>query len=304
MRSQNGLVRYVRLPLDVFLKIIRMNKKTKTGMTMILALGVIALIEPAINNYRLGGRPPNMLGLFRKNLHSSLEIPLGTDVYGRDIFGMMLMGLKFTLAIGLFAATIEIIIAISLGFLAGYKGGLIDHTLRSVTDFIMVIPTWPILVLISAFIPRIDLIALGLVIAALGWPSVTRALRSQVLSLKERPYVELAKVSGLRDIEIIFKEILPNILPYVGVGFASGALSAMFAESGIRLFGFGPPGLPTLGYVIFFLMTGAGAGVITTRPYTLLSPILLLIMAFISLNLINVGLDEAYNPRLKKITGM
>jgi len=304
MSIQRKIVMYTRVPLDAFIKIMRMNAKIKTGVIILLVLGIVVVLEPFINDYRLNGELPITAGLFKRNRPPSLELPMGTDVFGRDLFGMTLMGLRYTLLIGFSAGGVGIIVAIAIGSFAGYRGGLIDFIITSVADFMMVIPTWPILILISAYLPRIDVLGLSLIIAAFGWSRPTRALRAQILSLKERSYIELAKVSGLRDLEIIFKEILPNVLPYVGVGFASASLSAMAAETGIRFLGIGPATIPTLGYLINFLLTGLGAGILTTRPLVLIPPILLLILAFVSLNLINVGLDEAYNPRLKKVTGM
>jgi peptide/nickel transport system permease protein len=108
-------------------------------------------------------------------------------------------------------------------------------------------------------------------------------------------------MSGAGDLEIIFKEILPNMLPYMGVGLADAILGAMLTETGYRvLIGTGPINLPTLGYLVNLVIS---SGFLTTRQYALLPPILFLILIFISLHLVNMGLDETYNPRLKKITG-
>jgi peptide/nickel transport system permease protein len=148
---------------------------------------------------------------------------------------------------------------------------------------------------------RMDIFILSLLIGVFGWPGVTLLIRSQVLSIKERSYVELAKMSGAGDLEIIFKEILPNMLPYMGVGLADAILGAMLTETGYRvLIGTGPINLPTLGYLVNLVIS---SGFLTTRQYALLPPILFLILIFISLHLVNMGLDETYNPRLKKITG-
>jgi len=252
-----------------------------------------------VNDYRLGGRSPLAVGIFDRLLPPSWELPLGTDAYGRDLFGLVLMGTKYTLTIGITAGIVGILISVLIGTLAAYKGGLMDHALSSMTDTLMVIPTWPIIILLIAYLKRLDIFALSFIIAILGWPWVARSIRSQVLSVKERSYIELAKMSGLGDLGIIFKEILPNILPYVGVGLTNATLGAMLAETGIRLLGVGPVSIPTLGYL---LNLSLASGFLTTRLYALLSPILFLILIFCSLNLINIGLDEAYNPRLKKVT--
>jgi len=303
MNAPSKFGNHVRIPFITLSKIKKMNSKTRIGIILLLTMGATAVVEPVINKIRLGDQLPTTMGLYPISANPSWQIPFGSDIYGRDLFGMTLMGLRFTLMIGLIAAAVELAIAIVLGSLAGYKGGIIDDVLRTITDFMIVVPTWPLLVLISAFIPKIDLIGLSLVIAVLGWPQLTRAFRSQVLSLSQKPHVDLAKASGLGSIEIIFLEILPSMLPYIGVGFANTALAAMISETAIRFLGVGPVGLPTLGYLINFMLIGQGSGYITKRPHLLAPPVSFLVLSFFSLHLINIGLDETYNPRLRKITG-
>jgi peptide/nickel transport system permease protein len=304
MTDKNKATRYMLLPFFSFLKITKMSKKVKAGVIMLLCMGAIGICEPVINNIRLGGQRPNAIGVFPPSASPSWQAPFGSDAYGRDIFGMTIMGIRFTLTIGLIAAFMGLPIAITLGFLAGYMRGLIDNILRSIMDFMMVMPIWPLLVLISAYLPQLDVIGLSFIIAIFDWAPLARILRSQVLSLSEKPYIDLAKVSGLGTVEILFKEILPNTLPYVGAGFAQSALMAMISETGIRFLGVGPPGIVTLGYVINYMLMGVGSGFLTTKPYLLIPPIMFLALIFISLSLVNVGLDEAYNPRLRKTTGL
>jgi peptide/nickel transport system permease protein len=287
------------MPLKSLVKIIRMNAKTLSGSLILIIFIIISIVEPVVNDYRLGGKSPLTVGIFGRLLPPSWELPLGTDPYGRDLFGLLLMGTKYTLTIGIIAGIVGILISVLIGTLAAYKGGLTDHILSSVTDTMIVIPTWPIIILLIDYLKRLDLFALSFIIAILGWPFVARSIRSQVLSVKERPFIELAKMSGLGDLGIVFKEILPNILPYVGVGFTNATLGAMLAETGIRLMGVGPVYIPTLGYLVNLSIS---QGFLTSRLYALIPPILFLILIFCSLNIINIGLDEAYNPRLKKIT--
>jgi peptide/nickel transport system permease protein len=289
-------------PFRVILSIARMNLKTKIGISLLAIFIAISVLEPAINYYRLNGKSPLEIGEHSGFLPPSFSLPLGTDPYGRDLFALLLMGTRYTLTIGFVAGIIDILIALTIGFLAGYKGGLVDHALRSVTDALLVIPTWPLVIFLTLYLKQIDILSISLIIGIFGWPGVTRLLRSQVLSVKERPYVELAKLSGENDLEVIFKEIAPNVLPYIGVGFAGSILSAMMIETGFRmLIGVGPINLVTLGYLVNLAIN---QGFLTTRLYAIIPPILFLVLMFVSLNLINIGLDEAYNPRLKKITGI
>jgi len=289
-------------PFRIIISIAKMNLKTKIGILLLAIFTAISVLEPAINYYRLNGKSPLEIGEHSGYLPPSFSLPLGTDPYGRDFFALLLLGTRYTLTIGFVAGIIDILISLVIGFLAGYKGGLVDHALRSVTDALLVIPTWPLVIFLTLYLKQIDILSISLIIGIFGWPSATRLLRSQVLSVKERPYVELGKLSGENDLEVIFKEIAPNVLPYIGVGFANAILSAMMIETGFRmLIGVGPINLVTLGYLMNLAIS---QGFLTTRLYAIIPPILFLVLMFVSLNLINIGLDEAYNPRLKKITGI
>ncbi len=294
-REAPGLIR------KIFRFLAKANIKLKIGLAIFIAIALLGFLEPVINYYRLGGADPAEIGLDERFLPPSYKYPLGTDDFGRDIFGMLLIGIRLSLTIGILSAAIGIWIAIILGFVSGYKGGLIDHVLRSLIDSFLVIPTWPIFVIIAAYVQKIGLLEISLLLAIFGWAGAARAIRAQVLALKEKAYVQLAKVSGLKDIEIILFELLPNIMPYIIINFSGMIIGAIYAETGLRLIGLGPPTLPTLGYLINMYMT---LGYLTARPLVILAVTIPLILIFVSLNLINVGLDEEFNPRLKKITGL
>lgn len=283
------------------ISLIKRNPKILTGVVIFVVLLLMGLLEPIIDYLRLGSHSPDEIGLADPYLHWSFKYPLGTDPYGRDLFGMMLVGIRYSLFIGIIAGAIGIVIAVTIGFISGYKGGLVDHILRSITDAFLVIPTWPIFVIIAVYTKAATLLDISLLLAIFSWPGSARTIRAQVLSMKESPYVQLAKVSGESDLEIVFFELMPNLLPYVFIGFSNMIMSAIFAETGLRLIGIGPPMLPTLGYLLNLCIT---SGFFTSRPVTMIILTLPLILIFVSLNLINIGLDEEFNPRLKKITGL
>jgi peptide/nickel transport system permease protein len=242
-----------------------------------------------------------VVGAFDLYLPPSWEHPLGTDRLGRDELALVLMGLRLSLAVGALAGLMATAIGIVVGFTAGYKGGVADSVLCSTTDMILVIPTLPILITLSAYIKVLTIPSMAFLLAVFSWAWSARAIRAQVLSLKERPYIELAKISGLGDFEIMFKEIMPNLLPYLGVGLANSTMGAILAETGMRLIGLGPARQVTLGLLVNWAM---GWGVLAMGKWQLMFPaILCLILVFVSLNFINIGLEEVYNPRLKGITG-
>ena len=283
-------------------RIFKRSLKLRIGIILFTVLVISVILEPAINNYRLGGHESTEIGVYDALLPFAFEHPLGTDHYGRDVFALLLTGLKYSLFIGLMAGGLATLIAVSLALMAGYKGGRLETLVTTFTNAVLIIPLWPILAIAVLFVERADLVLIIVILAFFSWPWACRQITPQIASLKERPYIELAKVSGLRDLEIMFKEILPNFLPYVIVGFSYAVAGAIMAETALRLVGLGPGAIPSLGLLINWAMY---TGALAQQHYVIvLSPILLLVLIFVSLNFINIGLDEVYNPRLKKITGL
>jgi len=283
-------------------RIKRLNFKVRIGLIMFLSLLVIATIFSYIDTQiRLKGVDPTTPWIAERFLPPSPQHPLGTSQNGADVLGSMLVALRNTLIIGIISGTITTVIATFLGFLSAYKGGVYDYIIRNVTDFMLVVPSWPILAVMAAYIRKIDVIGISLILSIFNWSWAARTIRSQVLSLKEKPYVDLARVSGLGDMEIVFKELMVNLLPYIVVSYANSITNAILAETGLRLIGVGPAELPTLGFLLQMYLV---AGFLTTRVYVAALIVALIAMTFLSLNFINMGLEEIYNPRLKKITGM
>ncbi|MEM2703422.1 MAG: ABC transporter permease, partial [Candidatus Bathyarchaeia archaeon] len=271
------------------------------GFSIIVLFVILSLMEPVINNYILKGQGVLKSGIFDKYLPPSFEHPLGTDHYGRDVLALLLASLKNSLLIGAISGGIATLIGIIISMTAGYIGGKVDDILSGVTNTMLVIPSLPILIAVAAY-TRLNLILMCIVLAIFSWPASARTIRAQILSLKERPYIELAKVTGFNSFEIMFKEILPNIAPFIGMGLTNAIIGAIFAETGIRLLGLGPGEIPSLGLMINWALA---FGALSLGHYhILLSPAITLILLFTSLSLINIGLEEIFNPRLKKITGI
>jgi len=273
----------------------------RSGIIILGTLVLIALLQPWLNTLIIGDTDPITMGAFDAYVEPSAAHPLGTDRWGRDVLALLLVGLRFSLLIAALAGVVATFIGIIIGFIAGYKGGNLDSVLRTMTDMVLVIPTLPLLVTLAAYIPRVNVPIMALLLAAFSWPFTTRTIRSQVLSMKARPSVDLAKTSGLGDLEIIFAEILPNLLPYLGVSLAISMGAAMLAEIGLQLIGLGPGNINTLGLMINWSIRWGALGL--GKWQMVFSPIICLVLIFVSLNLINIGLEQAFNPRLRAVTG-
>src|SRR5215472_15084687 len=262
------------------------------GMSILITLVVLALAHPVIAVALFGDANPLEVGADSAWLMPSSAHWLGTDRYGRDLLIMTLSGLQVSLEVAVIAGLLSTAVGVVVAFVAGYKGGTIDGALKTTTDMFLVVPSFPLLLTLSAYVRNISLVDVGLLLAIFSWPFAARTIRSQVLSLRSRPYVELARVTNLGDFEIIFQELLPNLLPYIGVGLATASLGAIFALVGLEVIGLGPGNIIDLGLMINWAISwGAlslGAWPIFVAPVTILS------LLFIAVNLINIGLEELY----------
>ncbi|HRW09071.1 MAG TPA: ABC transporter permease [Caldilineaceae bacterium] len=277
------------------------NKRFLVGLILFLIVCLLALFQPLLVRWRLGDISPMTTGTYPLYVDPNPENLLGTDRMGRDVFSVLMVGLRYSLAIGLLAGSIATLLGILVGFIAGFQGGRIDSALRTFTDMFLVIPTFPILVTLSAYLRGMNVVTMAILLAIFSWPFSARAIRSQVLSLRERGYVDLARVSGLGSMEIIFQEILPNLLPYLGVGLAVSTVGAILAEVGLEVIGLGPGNVATLGLMINWAI---GWGAMSLGKWHLIAaPAGALVILFFALNLMNIGLEEAFNPRLKGTTG-
>lgn len=279
------------------LQLWRHSPKFRVGMTITILLVLTSVFHTWLIRLTIGDIDPMQTGSFMVFESPSRLHPLGTERYGRDVLGLVLVGLPNSLKVAAIAGSISTVIGAIVGFVAGYKGGTTDAVLRTFTDMMLVIPTLPLLFILARYMSSLSIAVLGVLLAAFSWPFAARVIRSQVLSLRERPYIELSKMTRLSDREIIFQDILPNMLPYIGMGLAISSVGAAFAMVGLTIIGLGPTNQMDLGMLIFFAQQW---GVLSLDKWAIFAaPAGLLILFFFGMTLINQGLEEFYNPRLR-----
>lgn len=284
-----------------FARTLRHSPKLLIGLVLLLLIVLLGALHTPIVHLLGHGQDPMAIGFDTKWQQPSGKHPLGTDSIGRDVAALAVTGLWTSLKIGALAGVMSTIIGVIIAFFAAYKGGWFDSVLATVTDLFLVIPSFPLLIAFSGFAQKVTLWEIGLILAVFGWAGAARAIRSHVLSMRSRPYVDLAKVSNASDLEIIVTELLPNMAPYIALGLALSAIGAIFGLVGLEIIGLGPSGLIDLGLLI---NTAVTSGALSLGAWPIfVAPILLITILFFALNLINVGLDEAYNPRLRKVAG-
>lgn len=275
---------------------LRRNKSLVFGLAIVIALTLFTVIgsltiDTEKRAYPLAVRPRQP---------PSLEYPLGTDFFGRDLLAVMVRGIWQTAVIGLIAGAIGTGVGVILGFLSAYYGGVVDTVIRAITEVLLPIPAFLILVIIAGSIDRrsVTIYTMAIIVSLLAWMGPTRVMRAQVLTLKERLFVNVARLSGMSNLEIIFKEILPNMLPFILASFVSGVFAGIFGSFGLSVLGLGPLREPLIGNTIWFAQQQAA--LFNGWWWWPLWPSLALVLIFVSLTLINVGLDELANPRVRR----
>jgi peptide/nickel transport system permease protein len=229
----------------------------------------------------------------------SLAIPFGTDDQGRDLLAVMVAGLPLTLKVGLLAGAIGLGIGTLLGLLSGFLGGVLDAIIRMAVDTLLTVPALLVLIIIAASIKGvISVTIMGLVIASLAWMNPTRTIRAQVLTLRERGYIQVARLSGVSTPKIIVSEMLPNLLPYRAAGLVGSVSAAVLASIGLEALGLGPQNEPTVGMTIYWALLFNA--LLRGMWWWWLPPIVVVMMLFLGLLLLSAGLDEVANPRHRR----
>ena len=229
------------------------------------------------------------------------NLPLGTDNFGRDVLKELVGATKTSLVVGLVAGVVATLIGLTLGLLSGYIGGVVDDVIMFVTNLFTVIPGFILLILISYSIsPELrGPTTVAVVIGLTSWTWTARSVRSQVISLRNRDHVNLSKLSGHSLIRIVVTDILPYIASYVVMAFILQVSSGILSEAQLSLLGLGPKTTvtPTLGLMMNWAMSYSAH--INGTWWAYLPVILTITLISFSLNLMNTGLDQVFNPTLR-----
>ena len=227
----------------------------------------------------------------------SSTLPLGTDTQGRNIFAVIVAGVPLTLKVAFLAGSLGLTIGAVLGFVAGYVGGVVDTVIRTASDVLITIPTILILVVVAVSIKGLmSADAMAITIALMAWMGPARVIRAQVLTLREKAYVDVSKASGMNDFEVMWKELLPNMLPFLAASFVNAVIIAVLSAVGLQALGLGPTDAPTMGMTIHWALDHGA--VLAGMWWWWMPPLTVIMILFIGLYLVATGLDEIANPRI------
>lgn len=269
------------------------NRKALLGLLILLVVVVMAVFAPLIAPYN-----PNATAFLPSAPPSHANL-LGTTSYGQDILSQLIWGARQTLIIGLVAGLIATLVSVLVGVSAAYLGGLADHILSVITDIFLVFPALPLMIIIAAYARGGGMWVLIGVIALTGWSFGARQLRPQALSLRNRDFLEAARVRGENSAYIITFEVLPNMISLIVAIFLGAALYAILAAAGLQFIGLGDVNEISWGTMLYWgenneaLQTGS--------PLWIIAPGACIAALGASVALINYAVDELGNPALRSV---
>ncbi|WP_440084972.1 ABC transporter permease [Streptosporangium sp. LJ11] len=269
------------------------NGKLLAGLAVLVPLLVLAVAAPVI-----AGGDPNAY-VATPASPPSAEHWFGTTMFGQDIFAQFVYGLSLTFQVGVLGGGLAAIIGMTVGFTAGYRGGLVDEVLNMLTNIVLVLPALAVLLIVNAYLGVRSVGVQALFIGLTSWPWAARAIRAQTFSLRSRDFVDLARLSGVRTWKIIAREIAPNMSSYLFMTFILLFGGSVLIAASLDFIGLGPSEGVSLGLMLnnaarwsalhlgmwwWFVPPGAGITAIVGALYVM-----------------NVGLDEVFNPKLREL---
>jgi peptide/nickel transport system permease protein len=285
--------------LKALLSTLREAPKTCVGLGILVLMLLIGVLHgPILTLLGLGNLGSSSFGFRTPSRPPAWIAFLGPS---RMELAELVLGLWNSLRIGLEAGLLATVIGVAVAFYSSFRGGFLDSILSTTTDLFLVIPAFPLLAAFAAYESGTTINTIAVVLALFGWAIVARPIRSHVLSLSTRSFVDLARVSKEGTTEIIFTELVPNMAPYIAMGCAQAIMAALLAVIGLDVFGLGPIDGPDLGSLLY---RGFQGGALTLGDWQVVFlPMATIILLFFSLGLIALGLEERFNPRLRKAVG-
>lgn len=267
------------------------NPKTIAGFVLLMLFVFIAIFGELIFPYNADTDVAN------KYLDPSWEHPFGTDWLGRDVFRQVIAGTSSVLEIAFFSAIFTVVIGTVLGIVSGFVGGWVDKIIMGITNIFLSIPSFPVYLLLAAIITIDTPITLALMISIWSWAGLCRAIRVQIMSLKERDFIQICTVMRMSKAHIIFKELMPNVFSYIVINFVMAMRNAIMASVGIMLVGLAAYDPTNWGAIINAART---KGLINPKNIAILMyPLTAIVIFQAAMLMLANGLDETLNPRLK-----
>jgi peptide/nickel transport system permease protein len=272
----------------------KMNNRLRIGL-IILSFFVLISLLPFINDV-----DPARQGTYLKNLPPSLEHLLGTNSLGQDLFWFLVYSVRNSLILGITVSIFTTFFAGAVGLISGYIGGWADRAIMTLTDSVIAIPLFPILIVLATVVRgQTTFWIVGVILVIFGWAWGARTVRSMALSLREREFINMSKFSGSTTLEIVFKEVFPYVYAYLVVSFINAILWVITMESSLAVIGLSKVEIPTLGSIIFWALNYNA--LFTGHYMWVVAPVVATILLFLGLFLTSTGYNELYAKRRGQI---
>ncbi|WP_435335893.1 ABC transporter permease [Haloarchaeobius sp. TZWWS8] len=269
--------------------------RARTGILVVLAYLLMATVGTMLVPEPLPNQGPRLVGAFR-----TLEFPLGTTASGASIFSQVVHATPSMLIMIASGAVFTVVLGTTVGTLAGYKGGRTDSVLMTVTDIMMTIPGLPLTIVLAAALDiKGNPAVIGILITVNAWAGLGRAIRSQVLTLRDAEYVEASRIMGMKTPTIITGDIVPNLMPYITMNFVQQARAVIFGSVGLYFLGVLPYTSVNWGVMMNAAVERAGAVSSPAAFHWMLMPMLCIIILALGLTLLAQGADRIFNPRVR-----
>jgi peptide/nickel transport system permease protein len=282
-----------RLHLPAWLRLILRNPKSRFGLTLVGFMILVAVIAPWISVSN-----PTDFNILQTRQAPSWHHLFGTTDQGSDIFSQVVLGARRSLILGAAAALLATTLATVLGIVGAYSGGIVDEVVNFLTNVFLVIPTIPLLIVISGYLKARGMTTMILVLGLTLWSFEARILRGQALSLKNRDFVQAAKVAGESTWRIVFGELIPNMISRIAAAFVLVFYIALLVDAGLEFLGLGDNSHVSWGMILYWAQTNSA--VLQGEWWPFLFPGLALVITVVGLVFLLAGIDELSNPRLRK----
>jgi peptide/nickel transport system permease protein len=283
-----------RLTMPAFARLLLRNPKSALGIALFTGIVLVSILAPLLTH----GDPTNPEEL--PGQAPSHALPFGSTDQGYNVYTQVVYGGRLSLLVAGSATLISMAIAITLGLLAAYSGGLIDDAINLLTNVFLVIPGLPLLIVISAFLTATGPVVMAVIIGLTSWAIETRILRGQAMSLRNRDFILAAKVAGESTPRIVFGELMPNMLSRIAAGFAFVFVQAIFLEAALEFLGFGDANKVSWGTILFWAANNST--LLQGEWWHFVFPGLAISLTILSIIFVNYGIDELSNPRLQSKT--
>jgi peptide/nickel transport system permease protein len=271
--------------------IIKRDKLAATGIAVLLLFGLVALLAPWLSPHDPWQYYPTFLSPSGSHI-------LGTNDVGQDIFSELLYGARSSLLVGVLSALLAMVLGVTIGVAAGFRRGIIDEILMGLTDVVLVIPALPLIILFAVYLGT-NIWNTVLLIGLVLWPSTARVVRAQVLSVRESGYVESAQAMGAGNIWLIWRHVLPNVLPVILAKLVLTMAAALLMEASVSFLGLGDPAQKSWGMMLHYAFSRGGF--IRNLWWWYLPPGLSIAICILAMTMLSFSVESKSDPRLKRV---